>query len=100
MTYQAAHIWSKNIWAADSTTGFALNAKKKHENGITLVAYTPRWYRSVILLSSSHPTLSIDDSIEDSRTPAMVTDYNRTKGGVDLMDECVETFTCRRKTAR
>ena len=82
------------------TLNFLYRFVFNHENCITLVAYIPRRYRSVILLSSSHPTPSIDDSTEDSRKPAMVTDYNRTKGEVDLMDECVETFTCRRKTTR
>ena len=73
-----------------------------HKNCIrpTLVAYIQKRYRSVILLSSSHLTPSIDESTGDSRKPVMVTDYNHTKGGVDLMDECVETFTCRRKTTR
>ena len=71
-----------------------------HDQCITMVAYIPKRYRSVILLSSSHCSASIDETTGDSRKPSMITDYNRTKGGVDTLDENVETFTCRRKTCR
>lgn len=54
----------------------------------------------MILLSSSHCSASIDELTGDQRKPVMITDYNRSKGGVDTLDENVETFSCRRKTCR
>ena len=65
-----------------------------------MVAYIPKRYRCVILLSSSHFTPNIDPSTGDAKKPTMITDYNHTKGGVDMMDENVENFTARRKTYR
>lgn len=71
-----------------------------HEHCISMVVYIPKRYRSVILLSSSHFTKEIDSDTGDAKKPAMIMDYNATKGGVDTMDENVENFTCRRKTCR
>jgi hypothetical protein len=70
-----------------------------HEHAITMVAYVPRKYRSVLLLSSSHYAATVDDSDNKSK-PLMILDYNKAKGGVDTFDENIEEFTCRRKTTR
>ena len=69
-----------------------------HNNAITMVTYIPKRYRSVTLLSSSHSTHDVDIGVK--RKPQMILHYNKTKGGVDMFDEAIEEFTCRRKTSR
>ena len=40
------------------------------------------------------------DNTQESKKPLLIYDYNKSKGGVDRLDECVETFSVRRKTTR
>lgn len=39
-------------------------------------------------------------SSDDSKKPEMIIDYNQTKGGVDVADQMLETYSCQRKTNR
>ena len=52
----------------------------------------------VILLSSSHSDPSVDSG--ESKKQKMILDYNASKGGVDIFDQNLEKFSCRRKTVR
>ena len=65
---------------------------------ITLVSWIPKKKKSVILLSSTHH----DDKVshDEPHKPEMILQYNKTKGGVDSLDKCVGTYTCKRKTNR
>ena len=67
-----------------------------HQDGICLVAYqTKKNKLPVIMLRSSHFEGVV--STDEARKPEMILDYNKQKG-VDMFDEHVEEFSCRRKT--
>lgn len=66
-------------------------------NEITLLSYTPKKNKSVLLVSSSHHQKSEDP---ESKKPHMILDYNSTKGGVDGLDEKCAKFSCSRRTRR
>lgn len=63
----------------------------------TLVSYTPKRNRNVLLLSTMH----YDDGV-DRKTgkPDIIMDYNKTKGGVDVVDKMCEAYNCARATRR
>jgi hypothetical protein len=63
-----------------------------------LVSYVPKKGHAVILLSSFHHDVSIDD--ERKKKPEIILYYNETKGGVDRMDQMVQTYSYKRKTKR
>ena len=55
--------------------------------------------KNVLMMSSFHTKNEISETREDKK-PAVILDYNKGKGGVDIMDSCVEDFSCKRKTNR
>lgn len=63
----------------------------------TIVSFTPKRSKSVILLSTLHSSKTID---ELSKKPEIITFYNSTKGGVDTFDQMVHNYTVARKTKR
>lgn len=63
----------------------------------TILSYVPKPNKAVLLLSSSHHNQEIDT---DTGKPAMIADYNRTKGGVDEVDKKCSIYCCSRKTRR
>ncbi|CAF1049694.1 unnamed protein product [Rotaria sordida] len=65
---------------------------------LTLVSYVPKKAHAVILLSSLHHDQTIVD--EKKKKPEIILYYNNTKGGVDRMDQMVQTYSCKRKTKR
>ena len=68
-----------------------------HAAGVTLVSYTPKKNKSVILLSSMHH----DDAVDpESGKPEIIEYYNSTKGGVDSLDQLVHAYMCKRQTKR
>ena len=70
-----------------------------HEDGECLVAYqVKRNKKLVILLSSTHTENSV--TTDECKKPLMILDYNQRKGSVDMFDENLEKFSCRRKTVR
>lgn len=64
---------------------------------ITLLSYTTKINKAVLLLSSSHHHASTDPL---SNKPDIIADYNCTKGGVDTLDEKCSKFSCSRRTQR
>lgn len=64
----------------------------------SLLSHVPKMNKSVILLSTStnhrRPIVNTDGKAE------MIHFYNKTKGGVDLLDQMCQTYTCQRKTNR
>ncbi|CAF1384390.1 unnamed protein product [Adineta ricciae] len=52
----------------------------------------------VILLSTSHEFSEVFD--DEKRLPCMIHDYNQTKVGVDLVDQCISNYSVRRITRR
>lgn len=68
------------------------------DNFKTLVSFVPKTSKAVILLSTYHHDDTITQS--ESKKPLIISYYNSTKGGVDKLDQMVESYTCRRKTNR
>lgn len=69
------------------------------KNG-TLVSYVPNIKKNVFLLSSTHFNDEIDQETGDLRKPAIVTYYNKTKGGVDTVDRMIAAYNVSRATKR
>jgi hypothetical protein len=67
------------------------------QHDISIVSYVPSIGKSVILLSSHHHNDNIVEVKKDKFKPEIIDFYNKTKGGVDTMDQKVNTYTCRRK---
>ena len=52
----------------------------------------------IILLSTLHEYSEVFD--DEEKLPVMIHDYNQTKGGVDLVNQCINNYTVRRITRR
>lgn len=63
----------------------------------TLVSFTPKQKKVVLLLSTMHYSNDVDDT---TNKPIIVLDYNSTKGGTDTFDKLCHTFTTARATRR
>lgn len=73
------------------TSKFAFDGSK------TLVSYTPKKNKNVLMLSTMHR----DDSIDAATgKPQMICDYNMTKGGTDTFDQLCHTYSVARATMR
>ena len=68
-----------------------------HSNKILLLSYVSKRNKNVLMMSSSHSSISITDC---HKKPTVITDYNKHKGGVDTFDENCEEFSCLTKTNR
>ena len=66
---------------------------------LTMVSYVPKKNKDVILLSTMHHEISIDKE-DHKKRPEIINFYNKTRIGVDLVDQMVRTYTCRRQTRR
>ena len=70
-----------------------------YDDGVCLVAYQAKRNKNpVVLLSSTHTNSSI--TADERKKPLMILDCNKRKGGVDMFDEKLEKFSCRRKIVR
>jgi hypothetical protein len=69
-----------------------------HDN-TTLVSYVPKKNKNVVLLSTQHHSAEVHEERED-RKPEIILEYNRTKAGVDRVDQMIRTYSCQRKTRR
>ena len=67
-----------------------------YHDDITLVRYSDKPGKYVILLSSQHQT----GYVEDNGKPEIVNVYNETKAGVDTLDQLVRFYTTKRKRNR
>ena len=63
----------------------------------TLLSYTPKKNKVVILLSTMHRHITTDD---ETAKPQMVVMYNMTKGGTDMFDQLCNTYSVARQTRR
>ncbi|KAK7121548.1 hypothetical protein R3I93_022589 [Phoxinus phoxinus] len=64
----------------------------------TLVSYCPKIHKNVLLMSTVHKEATV--STAEKRKPDIILDYNKTKGGVDSLDQMVAAYTCKRKSNR
>lgn len=70
------------------------------QKNCTIVSYVPKKKKNVILLSSLHHDNTIDEDSGDLRKPEIITAYNSTKGGVDVVDQLCANYNCARSTRR
>ena len=70
----------------------------RFDRELTLVSYVPKKSKAVILLSSMHHQMAISE--ETHKKPDMILYYNERKGGVDRMDQTIQTYSCKRKINR
>ncbi|KAE9528810.1 hypothetical protein AGLY_012385 [Aphis glycines] len=70
------------------------------EDKVTIVSYTPKKNKIVLLLSTMHHSSTIDESTKEIKKPEIITFYNCTKGAVDTMDKKTENYTVARKSCR
>lgn len=63
----------------------------------TLLSYLPKKNKNILLISSMHR----DDVIDEScGKPEIIVDYNKSKGGVDVVDKLCAQYNCARNTRR
>ena len=65
-------------------------------NRIRMVSYVSKKDKVVILLSTMHHNISIDEE-DPKKRPEIIKFYNKTKIGVDLVDHMFQTYTCKRQ---
>lgn len=66
----------------------------------TLLSYVPKKNKNVVLLSSMHMDNSIDPESGDANKAEMLTFYNLTKGGVDVVDKMKAEYSVSRTSNR
>ncbi|KAJ8363286.1 hypothetical protein SKAU_G00121170 [Synaphobranchus kaupii] len=66
---------------------------------MTMVSYVTKKGKVVVLLSTMHDDKAVDDN-SVKKKPEMIQYYNKTKGGVDTMDQMVRTYSCKWRTRR
>lgn len=66
----------------------------------TLLSYCQRKSKATILISTMHHGDEIDDSSGDKKKPEIVTFYNKTKVGVDVVDQLCNNYNVARNTRR
>ena len=69
-----------------------------HDNA-AVVSYCPKKGKVVVLLSSMHSQVEINNNIP-SKKPIIIMDYNSSKGGVDTADQMLRMYTTKRMTRR
>ena len=63
----------------------------------TLVSFTPKKNKSVVLLSTMHRDAKVD---AETKKPEIIQFYNSTKGGVDTVDQLCSSYSVSRRTRR
>lgn len=66
----------------------------------TLVSYCPKKQKVVLVVSSMHHDAEIDRETGEKQKPAIITFYNHTKIGVDLVDQLCQKNNVARNTRR
>ncbi|UYV81193.1 hypothetical protein LAZ67_20000313 [Cordylochernes scorpioides] len=82
---RAAHLTYKELWAVDEYHFCILVPKKS---------------KAVLLLSTMHSTPTIDEESGIELKPEIVTFYNLTKDGVDMVNQMCGTYSVGRRTNR
>ena len=87
-----AHEMGKKVVPRYSTEAL------RTEDDITLTAYKAKSNKVVLLLSSQHQTVSISD--DEKKKPEPILAYNRTKVGVDALDQMAKRYSTKAGTRR
>lgn len=67
---------------------------------ITIVSYVPKKGKNVVLFSTMHHDAAIDVDSGEKAKPEIITLYNRTKGGVDTVDQLCASYNTSRNSRR
>ncbi|XP_066257800.1 piggyBac transposable element-derived protein 4-like [Euwallacea similis] len=70
------------------------------QSDIMLVSYIPKKGKNVLLFSTLHHDRKIDTDTNEWKKPEVITFYNFTKGGVDVVDELSGTYSVSRNSRR
>ncbi|XP_044593669.1 piggyBac transposable element-derived protein 3-like [Cotesia glomerata] len=65
-----------------------------------LVSYIPKKSKNVLMYSTMHNSASIDNSTGEKAKPEIITFYNKTKAGVDVVDQLQGDYNVARDTRR
>jgi len=65
---------------------------------VMIVSYAAKIRRNVVVLSTMHDQPEIDEG--EARKPAVILDYNSTKGAVDSFDQKIGCYSCYRTSNR
>lgn len=65
-----------------------------------ILSYKPKPKKNVLMLSTFHSGDNIDPESGDLQKPEIITFYNLTKGGVDVVDELKSTYSVSRFSCR
>ena len=68
-------------------------------SGCTLTVYKSKKSKNVYVLSSNHKNVTIDEA-HKKKIPENVRDYNKSKAGVDVLDQMARYHTCKTGTRR
>ena len=63
----------------------------------TLVSFTPKKNKSVVLLSTMHRDAAVD---AETKKPEIIHFYNSTKGGIDTVDQLYGNYSVSKRTRR
>lgn len=85
----------KNRPVLSSLFGF-----KHPPNQTLLLSYVPKKNKNVLLISTFHSEDTIDEDSYDSMKPEVITFYNMTKGGVDVVDRMKKEYSVKRISNR
>ena len=66
----------------------------------TLLSYVPTKNKVILLLFSMHNDDKIDEYTGDAQKPKIITSYNKSKGGVDVVDKLCASYTSAQNTRR
>lgn len=67
---------------------------------MTLVSYVPKKGKNVLLLSTMHNNADIDVESDNLCRPEIISFYNMTKGGVDVVDKLKMEYSVSRNSRR
>ncbi|XP_066260986.1 piggyBac transposable element-derived protein 4-like [Euwallacea similis] len=70
------------------------------QSNIMLVSYIPKKGKNVLLFSTLHHDRKIDTDTNELKKPEVITFYNFTKGGIDVVDELSGTYSVSRNSRR
>ncbi|XP_066253023.1 piggyBac transposable element-derived protein 4-like [Euwallacea similis] len=70
------------------------------QSNIMLVSYIPKKGKNVLLFSALHHDRKIDTDTNELKKPEVITFYNFTKGGIDVVDELSGTYSVSRNSRR
>ena len=83
---------SRNRAVHTTEFGFSEDAR------IMMSSYVPKKNKSVIMISSKHYERKAEEA--PPYKPNVITEYNKTKSGVDTLDQLVKTYSCKRVSNR